>query len=136
MLTLAPIVALLRTGFKSVDGVLEAPSQSDLPRALPALFVVPAADAAEPNTLSGKRDQRVTFDFSVLVTVAARAAQGQVSDELKAVEDRVIELVVGWTHPDASGPVDYVGGRLANVGLGSVTWEVRLRCPYRLRSSH
>lgn len=119
----------MRTGFKSVDGVLEAPAQSDLPRALPALFVVPAA----PNTLSGARDQRVTFDFSVLVTVAARIGQGQVSDELKAAEDRVIELVVGWTHPDASGPVDYVGGRLANVSAGSVTWEVQLRSAYRLR---
>jgi len=133
MLTLSPIVAELRHGFKSVDGVLEAPAQSDLPRALPALFVVPAADSAEPNTLSGKRDQRVTFDFSVLVTVAARIGQGQVSDELKAAEDRVIELIVGWTHPDASSPVDYVGGRLANVSSGSVTWEVRMRCAYRIR---
>lgn len=135
MLTLSPIVAVLRTGFKSVDGVLEAPAQSDLPRALPALFVVPAADSAAPNTLSGARDQRVTFDFSVLVTVAARIGQGQVSDEMKAAEDRIIEVLVGWTHPDASGPVDYVGGRLANVSAGSVTWEVRLRCAYRLRSN-
>lgn len=55
------------------------------------------------------------------------------SDELKAVENRVIELVVGWTHPDASSPVDYVGERLANVSAASVTWEVRLRCAYRLR---
>lgn len=135
MLTLSPIVAILRTGFKSVDGVLEAPAQSDLPRALPALFVVPAADTAAPSTLSGAGDQRVTFDFSVLVTVAARIGQGQVSDELKAAEGRVIELVVGWTHPDASSPVDYVGGRLANVSAGSLTWEVRLQCPYRLRSN-
>lgn len=134
MLTLKPIVDhLLQGGFKSVEGVLEAPTQADLPRALPALHVVPSAESAEANQMAGRRDQRIAFNFSVLVTVGTRAAQGAVSDELTRVVGLVKDRIVGWTHPQASGEVDLVGGRLANVSAGAVTWEVRLSCRYHYR---
>lgn len=134
MLTLKPIVDHLQQGgFKSVEGVLEAPTQADLPRALPALHVVPSVESAEPSRMAGRRDQLVTFGFSVLVTVGTRAAQGAASDELVQQVQKVKDRVVGWTHPQASGEVDLVGGRLANVSPASVTWEVRLSCRYHYR---
>lgn len=134
MLTLKPIVDhLLGGGFKSVEGVLEAPTQADLPRALPALNVVPSAESADPSRMAGRRDQLVTFGFSVLVTVGTRAAKGAASDELVDQVKAVKDCIVGWTHPQASGEVDLVGGRLANVSPASVTWEVRLTCHYHYR---
>ncbi|WP_454280207.1 phage tail terminator protein [Sphingomonas sp. Marseille-Q8236] len=134
MLTIKPIVDHLQQGgFKSVEGVLEAPTQADLPNALPALHVVPAVESAEASQMAGRRDQRVTFNFSVFVTVGTRLARGAVSDELQKQVQAVKDAVVGWTHPQASGEVDLVGGRLANVSPASVTWEVRLSCRYHYR---
>lgn len=134
MLALKPIVEHLQAnGFKSVEGVLEAPTQADLPRALPALHVVPSIESAEPNRMAGRRDQSVTFGFSVLVTVGTRLAQGAVSDELVQQVKKVKDTLVGWSHPQASSEVDLLGGRLANVSPASVTWEVRLSCRYHYR---
>lgn len=134
MLALQPIVAhLQKGGFKSVEGVLEAPTQADLPNALPALHVVPAVESAEPNQTAGRRDQRVTFNFSILVTVGTRLARGAASDELQKQVQAAKDVVVGWTHPQASSEVDLVGGRLANVSPASVTWEIRLACRYHYR---
>lgn len=134
-LALTPIVERLRgAGLARVQGVLEMPRAE--PPVLPAFFVVPTAETAGANATAGVRDQAVDVGFSVMVAVdGARRNEAGVSEALKAECDRVVDALVGWTHPAASRACDYAGGRLASASGSSVVWEVRLRSRYHLRGT-
>jgi hypothetical protein len=58
MLAMTPFVEQLRgAGLRQVEGVLEVPGREDVPRQLPAFFVVPTSETAAENRLAGARDQ-------------------------------------------------------------------------------
>lgn len=136
-LALTPIVELLKAhGCKHAEGLLEFGAQTTTPATLPARFVVPTAESAQPNSLDGGRNQRVGCGISVfLVLEAARRRQAGVAEDLKVETDRLRDILVGWTHPEASGPFDYAGGRLASADGSAVVWELRVTAAYNLRKT-
>lgn len=137
MLALTPIVDHLRAaGLLNVEGVLEIPTADQLPRALPAHYVVPTSESAGGNPMAGARDQAVDVTFSVLVVLeGSRRNQAGISEEVRDRTKPVIDAITGWTHPEASCACDYLGGRLGSASGRVVTWEVRFRSRYRLRKA-
>lgn len=134
-LALAPIVDQLKpAGFRNVAGILEFSKLTVAPRALPALFVVPIAETARANVNVGGRDQAIDVSFAVMLMLdGAGIHQAGVSDELKVQTGRVIDALVGWTHPEASRACDYAGGRLASADGSTVVWDLRFTARHHLR---
>lgn len=136
-LSLGPIVEqLVKAGLKRVDGVLEFAAQTSAPAQLPAHFVVPTGEQAGDNRTAGGRDQRVLATFSVMAVLAATARQSSgPSEALREATTTIKNALTGWTHPGASGPTDYVGGRMVSADGSTVVWAVQFRCPYHLRKA-
>ncbi len=125
MMAQQPIVDRLTddAGFKSVSGLLEWAGLTEAPRAVPALFIVPQGDNAQPNRMSGVIDQKVDETFGIIVVVEGQKRSGHlVDDSLKREVDRVIDTMVGWTHPEAGRPAEYGGGRLLSTDGYRVAW--------------
>lgn len=119
-LTLAPIVQRLRDGGAlRAEGLIEFVRQIEAPRALPAYFVVPLRERAEPNGYAGGRDQRVSVQFGVVVVLGGddRRREG-VSDALSGATGLAIDALTGWRHPQAAAPTDYAGAELISTDNG------------------
>jgi hypothetical protein len=137
MLALTPIVERLKAaGLRNVEGVLELIDVQDMPRALPAFFVVPSRESASENRMSGVIDQLVECGFSVMVVVdGSRRNRDGISEEIKTQTDAVKAALVGWTHPDASRACELSGGQLASAGARACTWDCRFRTRYHFRKT-
>lgn len=136
MISQKPIVARLeQAGLRNVSGLLEWASLAEAPRASPSFFVVPEADSAAPNGLGTRAlDQKLAEQFGVIVVVEARArGDNMVDDALKEQVDKVIDALVLWTHPEASAPTQYGGGRLLSAEGYRVAWLVRLTTSRHIR---
>lgn len=135
MLALTPIAERLRAaGARNVAGLLEFSAQTELPRALPAHFVVPTGESANGNVVSGAHEQRVEVTFSVIVVLDAAARRTDViAEDLKTSVDLVRGAIAAWMHPQAAAPTDYAGGRLVSADRSTVVWEVRFRSRYHVR---
>lgn len=133
-LTLTPIVEQLRTGFRQVEGVLEFSRQDTPPRTLPALFVVPASEAAQANKLAGARDQVVDVGFAVMLVVdGARRNAAGIAEDLSIEGEKVKALLTGWRHPQASRACDFVRASLASASGSIVVWDMRFTARYHIR---
>lgn len=136
MIAQKPVVDRLeQAGCKSVSGLLEWSGLTEAPRALPAFYVVPQSDAAQPNRMAtGVIDQKVDETFGVIVVVDAQKRAGDtVDDSLKREVDRVVEDLVGWRHPEASRPTEYGGGRLLSAEGYRVAWLLSFRTASHIR---
>lgn len=135
MIPLLPVVERLRTGgCVNVAGVLEYAGLAAPPTQLPAHFVAPDAESASESRTTSLIDQRVAFDFRVVVVVRADARDpDRPSEELEAAIGRVVDGLIGWQHPDAADPLQYRGGSLMSAGGRLVAWGVRFRTHYHLR---
>lgn len=134
---LLPIVEQLKAcGLVRVQGVLELISLKAPPARLPAYFVVPDAETAGPNSFTGGPImQRTEARFGVVIMLGVGANQEKTSDELQLEEDRVIDAVLGWIHPDAADgkACEYVGARMLTVVPGVLSWMVSFKTGRTIR---
>lgn len=134
MLDDAATIARLRdAGFARVEGVLDYAALTAPPAYLPALYVVPEDEDAGANTMVGVHDQRIVARFRVVAIVGAALRPDVTADALRNAVVQIRDTLTGWTHPEASGATEYVGGRLQAIEPGTVAWGVRFRAPYRFR---
>ncbi|MBX9881267.1 MAG: hypothetical protein K2X73_04770 [Sphingomonas sp.] len=135
MLAQQPIVEQLRrAGAKSAEGVIEFAGQVEAPRMVPAFFVIPTRERAEPNAYAGARDQRVSVEIGVVIVLAGAARHGQsTSEQLVDACQLAGRALTGWTHPQASAPTDYAGGELLSTKDGLVMWLMRFATRYHER---
>lgn len=134
MIGFAPTIARLRAaGFASVDGVLEFAGLSEAPRASPALFLVPESESAAANRMAGVVDQKVTERFAVVLVVATARATRTVSEALQQHGKAIEEALVGWVHPDASGPCEMAGARLLSTEGQRVAWAISFSVSRHIR---
>lgn len=127
MIALAPLVARLKAaGFAQVEGELEL-SRADAPPASgQALFVVSEGETAEPNRTTGIIDQAITERLAVLVVTKARPRdKSGTGDAVRDAVGQVKTALVGWTHPEASRPLDYTGSQTLSVDGHLVSVAVR-----------
>lgn len=133
-----PIVdRLIAGGFREVAGVLEWAGLKAAPAHSPALFVIPDRETARPNEMSGIHDQRVATMFRVVIVLKPKMrVDGGPSRELEEQIVKVIDALIGWKHPDASGACDYAGGRLIAADGWGVAWAVDFTAAWRLRKGN
>lgn len=133
---LTPIVERLKEqGFKRAQGVLELISLK-APPILPAYFAVPDTETAGPNRLTGGHSQLTEQRFGVVIMMeGAGANQDRTSDQLHEEEQKVIQAILGWVHPDAAEGVgcDYAGARLLSVSGSTLSWMVSFRTKRLIR---
>lgn len=130
-----PIVERLEThGFAKVAGVIEWAGLKAAPAHSPALFVITDRETARPNEMVGVHDQRVATMIRVVsVLKPGIRVEGGASQELELHLAKVIDALVGWKHPDASGGFDYAGGRLLSADGWGVAWASDFTTAWRLR---
>jgi hypothetical protein len=135
MIAAAPIIEQLKqAGFKKVDGVLEWAGLKAAPAHSPALFIIPDSERAPDSERTGVHDQRVTTQFRIVLVLKPNArADGAASKELEETERRIIDALTGWTHPAASSPYNYAGGRILSADGQGVAWAIDFRAAWRLR---
>lgn len=121
--------------FKTFGGALEFAALKDVPRGLPALYVIAEDKQAGPNRLSGAIDQRVeaTFRAVLVLDAARRAGAVDVSDQLDELARAVTMKLLGWMHPDARTEVTYLGEGLMSVDGTALVWGIRFTNAYHLR---
>jgi hypothetical protein len=142
-LDFAPIVARLEglKLFTSVGSSLEYAGLKNLPGRLPVAFAVSDSEQAAPNKMGTQIvDQKVTEIFAIVLIVSGnvRAMSGKgmaVSSELDELKRAVKEAFVGWKHPDSNAPVELVDGRLLSVDGTALTYALRFRATYHIRSA-
>lgn len=128
MIGQAAIIARLKAaGFAHVEGLLEFAGLDEAPRMSPALYVVAERGTGAPNRMgSGVVDQKITETFSVVVVVQATRLASGASDALKEHCDAVERALIGWVHPEASGPCEYASARLLSAEGHRVAWAISL----------
>lgn len=105
--------------------------------ALPAAFLIPLAEHADPLELIGVTSQRITVAFGVLHVVGnKRDAQGAAAlGDLQSLRATLRSALVGWVPDAATGePVAYIGGRLMRWGDDARLWwldEFTFKIHYR-----
>lgn len=122
-------------GLLTLGGALEYAGLKQVPALLPAGYVVPQAERAGGNDrASGAVDQRVTAELAVMLLIAGAARRdAAVSEQLEQLTAGVKARLLGWRHPDASGPTLYSGGGLVGLDANALVWAVRFTAPYHLR---
>lgn len=135
---LATIIMLLEaTGaFKRVGDVLQlAALETEPTLALPAAFVVPESESAQPNDMgSNVFEQLITSQFAVAIVVAADGArQGVARSAIEELEDSVLAALAGTRVQGLDRPIVYAGARLLSIGAGRVSRLLSFRAVRRFR---
>lgn len=142
-LNFAPIVARLEALklFTSVGSSLEYAGLKNLPGRLPVAFAVTDSEQAQPNRMGTQIvDQKVTEIFAIVLIVSGNAraitSKGMaISSELDELKSAVKSAFMGWRHPDCNAPVELVDGRLLSVDGTALTYALRFRASYHIRSA-
>ena len=136
---LQPIVERLSTirALVTTGGGLEFLSLKQLPSRLPAGYGVAGDESA---TLSLRAnpviDQKVTstFDIYLIIPLGRDVAKG-VSEAAHDLEDAVKDCFIGWTHPDATAPSQFVSAATASVDGTALCRVLRFTTSYHIRKA-
>ena len=123
-------------GFKDIGGAADLGAAMAGAVVVPAAYVVPLADSAQPSQLTGVHEQLVTQSFGVILVVSNRRdAKGAAAlGELAPLRLQVRAALTGWAPTTEGLPVEMAGGRLLNLdGDGRLWWsdEFILKTYYR-----
>lgn len=114
------------TGLKSIGASVDLDAAIEGVVALPAAFVLPLAESATTQDLTGTTGERVTQAFGVMHCLSNRRdSQGAAAlADLVAVRRNLRAALVGWVPDAATGePVHYTAGRLLRLdGDGRLWW--------------
>lgn len=124
---LSPIVDQLKAaGCARVYGALELAGLDKQPAQLPAYFVVPEGERADPNRTDGGAHQQIfLFRFAIVVLLpSAGLNERRVSDEADEHATKVKAAIAGWTHPDAASACNYAGGSFLAIRPGVAAWSL------------
>ena len=135
---LATIIMLLEAGgaFKRVGDVLDLAALETEPTiALPAAFVVPESEAAQPNDMgSNVFEQLITSQFGVAIVVGADGARrGTARESIEELEAEVLAALAGARVEGLDRPIVYAGARLISIGPGRVSRLLSFRAVRRFR---
>lgn len=126
-LALNDVVTRLKTGnvFKFVGGSADIPAANVMLKTFPALFVIPLADSAAPNSLAGQAlSQKVTERFGVVSAVrnVADATGEHALNDLQGVRTQIKSKLLGWVPNAECEQVTYLGGNLVKLDNDAVLW--------------
>lgn len=117
--------SLANTGWVLIAGAAELDAAIDSTPAVPAAYVLPLAETAEPSDLVSLHSQRVLQGFAVVVCVAnlrdprGAAAAGDLHTRRMAVR----AALVGWAPVPTDGEaVSFAAGRLLKFEAQRLWW--------------
>ncbi len=125
-------------GFKYVGGLLEFAQLKDAPPAnrLPAAYVIPEGwQANDKSPAVGVIDQKFADKFSVVLVLNESRSDARASEGLDEHQRKILEALVGWTHPEATSPCLAVSARLTSIGQGVVSWRIMFSTSHHLRKA-
>lgn len=97
-----------------------------VPRSVPAAYVIPLAERAEPADVIGANAQTHTATFGVLFIVrhAGDGSGAKAMLSLHALRRATHDAIVGWVPADCFDVVQFVSGALAElIDGGVVAWR-------------
>ncbi len=102
---------------------------------LPAAFVHPVRDRADPNTVVGATSQRLVRIVGVLLLLPSTAADrgAGLPDAVEDLSARVRTALVGWQPPDHE-PLELDGGELVRIADGVAWWLETYRTSILVRA--
>jgi len=102
---------------------------------LPAAFVHPVRDRADPNTVIGATSQRLTRIVGVLLILPATGADRgeKLPDVVESISGDVRSALVGWP-PQGHEPLELEGGELLRVADGVAWWLETYRTSILVRA--
>lgn len=124
-----PIITRLQAvlaGFVAISGAADAAVALDATPGVPAAYVVPLAETADPPELLGLYRQRVRQGFGVLIVVAnLRDAKGAAAAaDLQSRRLAVRAALCGWAPAPADGePVIFNGGAIYQMDQQRLWWS-------------
>ncbi len=135
-----PILDQLKPlGFKTIGNELDFPALKQLPGRLPACYVLPGDENAEPNRFGTQiTDQKINATFIVVIILPAvvrSGAMAKLSDDFEIFKNGVIDAFAGWSHPDAARPSEYVSGSIWSVDGTALTYALTFRTCYHIRKA-
>lgn len=134
-----PIIdRLADLGFKYVGGLLEFAQLKNAPPAnrLPAAYVIPEGwQTNDKSPAVGVIDQKFADKFSIVLVLQESRSDTRASEDLAVWERKVLEALVGWTHPEATSPCLAVSARLTSIGDGVISWRIMLSTSHHLRKA-
>ncbi len=108
-----------------VGGALDLPAAQSRQHRDTA-YVIPGPRRAGDNSLSNAVRQRRTVGVTVLLAITNRRTRrgAEARQEVDALEQALIDELVGWTPDSAEGPLYYRNGQLLTVQDQTVWWQV------------
>lgn len=117
--------------FRFVGGAIDLNEHTLKAAALPAAFVVPLSESADPGSMLGRHQQRVTQQWAVLtVFTSIRHTTRDDTDQLSALRLSLRNALTGWApNTDTDEPVDFETGQLLDAASSSaMVWEDVFTC--------
>lgn len=134
---ISPIVAHLRTycpGFKAVAGALDwDPTKASALVEMPAAFVIPTIDEADPAENQNVITQTVRDGIDVCVVLKNTDERGQLAaDQLHVVRANLFRALVGFFPDGDSGWLEYESGALLVMDRDRVVFRYRFVAEFQL----
>lgn len=120
------LAASASTTLAFVGTLADFAALTDIPRQLPAAYVIPLQVDAGGNEVIGGSIQQHALAFGVVLVLryAGDATGGRATLALEPLRLMVQDALVGWTPPGCHAPLDFVGGRLSEMmDGGTVAWQ-------------
>lgn len=112
--------------FAFVGSLADFAALADVPRSVPAAYVIPLEERAGDNEVVGASLQQHTAALGVLLIVrhAGDAGGGRATLALGPLREAVQAALVGWTPPGCHAPLAFAGGQLDELmDGGAVAWR-------------
>jgi hypothetical protein len=118
--------AQLASQFAFIGSVADFAALGDVPRTVPAAYVIPLDEQAEPNNLIGLNGQTHTATIGVVLIVryAGDASGAKATMALGALRQDVMDTLVGWAPTALDDTVQFSSGTLVELmDGGAVAWR-------------
>jgi hypothetical protein len=124
--------------FNKVSGAANfVAAQDDLKNAFTAAYVIPLSDVAKPNDLMGMSvEQHIIERFGIVLAIRnyRDVRGGAVNSDLELVRKQTIGSLLGFVPATGYEPIQYGGGRILQLDLSTIWWQLEFTTGYYERN--
>ena len=112
-------------GLANVGTLADMEAMKAVPRVLPAAYVAPLSERADPGVVKQASVQMhvAAFGVALMVTHAGDATGARAADALTPLREAVHARLVGWIPPGCHTPVQFIEGSLLATESGTTVWQ-------------
>ena len=137
------IIQKLQGGsFRQVEGIASLTAlieKNKLPEVMPAAWVVSlGGDAEAPAQITGliRQLERRRIGIVLVARVAGDAKGGKTQEIIDALEEEVLNKLLGFLPDTAIDGMIYLDGRLHGINNGAILYQMNFQCQRHLRASN